>query len=126
MANSGRAAAIQGHTGPTGTTAGTAAESGAGSAAGSPAGSGFLWHDHPSPSSGKQSRLLCLELASQSRMEPHHHRFGPVTVGLPLVRWLDQVDQLATAAGAPLTGAPAPQEQLTAYPHQPGPWLSNA
>ena len=122
MANSGRAAAIQGHTGPTGTAAGTAAESGAGSAAGS----GFLWHDHPSPSSGKQSRLLCLELASQSRMEPHHHRFGPVTVGLPLVRWLDQVDQLATAAGAPLTGAPAPQEQLTAYPHQPGPWLSNA
>ena len=45
----------------------------------------------------KQSRLFCLELAPQSRMEPHHHRFGPVTIGLLLVhwlRWLDQVDQL--------------------------------
>ena len=76
----------------TGTAAGTAAESAAVL--------GFLWHDHPSPSSVQaEQRADCSAWNWRHRVgvEPHHHRFGPVTVGIPLVRWLrwlDQVDQL--------------------------------
>ena len=111
-------AAMEGHTGiATESAAGSAAESAAGSAAESAAGSaaesatGSAAKSAAGSAAGfdssdtiiegqvafKQSRMLCLELTPQSQMEPQHHIFGPVTVGLPLfhwLRWFDQVDQL--------------------------------